>query len=166
MPDTTLLTARKTVSLHASNYKVLAILAAITLFGGWLRFSAVGFGLPDKYRPDEEYMVSRALGFQTDWNPHFAIYPAAQMYLEHEALWFYGTITGYRGHFRDAYASNEQSLAYRVTRSLSALMGTLTIPAIYLGASELGPIAGLSSAAIWSCATLPVQESKYATADA
>ncbi len=41
----------------------LAVLVALTLAGGILRFTAVDFGLPDKFRPDEEYLVSRAVGF-------------------------------------------------------------------------------------------------------
>src|SRR5580692_3273260 len=61
----------------------LYAVAALTLIAGWLRFTATSFGLPDHFRPDEEYMISCALGFERDWNPHFALYPAAQMYIQH-----------------------------------------------------------------------------------
>ncbi|HXR35132.1 MAG TPA: hypothetical protein VN754_04250, partial [Candidatus Binataceae bacterium] len=82
----------------------LMVLAALTLIAGWLRFTATSFGLPDRFRPDEEYMVSRALGFEGDWDPHFAIYPAAQMYVQHAALKYYAALAGQRQNFRAAYA--------------------------------------------------------------
>jgi len=145
----------------------LASLALLTLLGGWLRFSATSFGWPDHYRPDEEYMISRALGFEHDWNPDFALYPAAQMYVEHAALWAYGTLTGYRHDFRVAYGADSQALAYLVARRVSATMGTATIPVIYLAAAcGFGTPAGLSAAAIMTVVTLAVRESKYATTDA
>jgi hypothetical protein len=40
------------------------LLVAFTLLGGWLRFSAINFGLPDQFRPDEEKIVPRALDFE------------------------------------------------------------------------------------------------------
>jgi hypothetical protein len=141
-------------------------LAALTLIAGWLRFTATSFGLPDHVRPDEEYMISRALGFQQDWNPHFALYPAAQMYVQHGALWAYAVLMGHRDNFRDLYGPDEQALAYLIARRVSAAMGTLTVPIIYMaGAEAVGPIAGMSAAAIMTFATLPVRESKYATTD-
>lgn len=78
---------RQTQALRTSSRAArLVIVAALTLIAAWLRFTSIGFGLPDRFRPDEEYLVSRALGFKDDWNPHFAIYPAAQMYVAHAAL--------------------------------------------------------------------------------
>src|SRR5579871_6861129 len=115
----------------------LVTLAMLTLIGGWLRFQSIGFGLPDKFRPDEEYMVSRALGFDNDWNPHFALYPSAQMYVQHAALKYYAALFGYRGNFRTAYASDGQALAYLVARRVSAAFGTATVPAIYLAAAPI-----------------------------
>lgn len=141
-------------------------LALLTLVGGWLRFTATSFGWPDHYRPDEEYMISRALDFQNDWNPHFALYPAAQMYVQHAALWGYGALTGHRHDFRAAYGADAQALAYLVARRVSAAMGTATIPVIYLTAAYgFGIPAGLSAAAILAFATLAVRESKFATTD-
>lgn len=112
-------------------------------------------------------MISRALGFEHDWNPDFALYPAAQMYVQHAALWAYGTMAGDRHNFRAIYGADAQALAYLVARRVSAAMGTATIPVIYLVAAYgFGPPAGLSAAAIMAVATLPVRESKYATTDA
>ena len=145
----------------------LLILAALTLIAAWLRFSSTGFGLPDKFRPDEEYLLSRALGFENDWNPHFAIYPAAQMYVQHAALKYYAMLIGERQNFRAAYATDYQALAYLVARRVSAAFGTATVPAIYFAAAPVfGPPAALAASAIATFATLPVRESKYATTDA
>jgi hypothetical protein len=144
----------------------LAIVAALTLIAGGLRFSATSFGLPDKFRPDEEYMVSRALGFETDWNPHFALYPAAQMYVQHAALKYYAALLGYQN-FRAAYAPDAQALAYLVARRVSAAFGAATVPAIYFaGAPAFGPGAAVAAAGIVTFTTLAVRESKYATTDA
>ncbi len=145
----------------------LIVVAALTLITAWLRFTATSFGLPDRFRPDEEYMVSRALGFAGDWDPHFAIYPAAQIYVQHAALKYYAALAGQRQNFRTAYAPDSQALAYLVARRLSATFGTATVPAIYCaGAPMFGPAAALAAAAITAISTLPVRESKYATTDA
>jgi dolichyl-phosphate-mannose-protein mannosyltransferase len=145
----------------------LIALALLTLVAGWLRFTATSFGLPDRFRPDEEYMVSRALGFDKDWNPHFAVYPAAQMYVQHAALISYAHIIGTRTSFRDAYATDNQALAYLVARRVSAAFGTALVPAIYLaGAAAFGSGAALAAAAIVAVSTIIVRESKYATTDA
>jgi len=143
------------------------LLVCLTLIGGWLRFSSTSFGLPDKYRPDEEYMVSRALGFERDWNPHFAVYPAAHMYVQHAVLQGYASLVGYQRSFREVYASDHQSLAYLLARRTSAAFGTATIPATYLaGARAFGPTAGLAAATIVTFSTIHVRDSKYATTDA
>ena len=101
----------------------LAILLLLTVVGAWLRFTSTSFGLPDKYRPDEEYMVSRALGFERDWNPHFTVYPAAHMYVQHGVLRAYALAVGYQRNFREVYSTDQQSLAYLVARRTSAASG-------------------------------------------
>jgi hypothetical protein len=152
--------------MSAVNPRLIA-LALLTLVAGWLRFTATSFGLPDRFRPDEEYMVSRALGFDQDWNPHFAVYPAAQMYVQHAALNSYAHFIGKRTNFRDAYATDNQALAYLVARRVSAAFGTALVPAIYLaGAAAFGSGAALAAAAIVAVSTISVRESKYATTDA
>jgi hypothetical protein len=159
---------RQTQALRTSGRAArLVIVAALTLIAAWLRYTSIGFGLPDRFRPDEEYLVSRALGFKDDWNPHFAIYPAAQMYVAHGALKYYAELIGYRQDFRAAYASDSQALAFLVIRRVSAALGTATVSAIYFAAVPIfGPEAAVGAAAITTFSTLPVRESKYATTDA
>jgi hypothetical protein len=145
----------------------MAVLAALTLIAAWLRLTSTGFGLPDRFRPDEEYMVPRALGFENDWNPHFALYPSAQMYVQHAALKYYAALIGYPHDFRAAYAADSQTLAYLVARRTSSVFGAATVPAVYFAAVPLfGPGAAMAAAAIATFTTLAVRESKYATTDA
>lgn len=144
-----------------------AALLLLTLVGGVLRFTSTDFGLPDKFRPDEEYMLSRALGFERDWNPHFTVYPAAHMYVQHGVLRAYALLEGYKSSFREVYAQDRQALAYLVARRTSAAFGTATIPATYLASAQaFGPAAALAAATIVTFSTIHVRESKYATTDA
>ncbi len=142
----------------------LLVLAALTLLSGWLRFTAAGFGLPGKFRPDEEYVLSRALGASVDWNPHFAIYPAAHGYVLHGVLRTWAALTGRE--FATAYAADGQAEAWLVARRVSAALGTATVPAIYLAtAPAFGTTAGLVAAAIVATTPLHARDSKFATTD-
>jgi len=138
------------------------LLVGITLLAGWLRFSSINFGLPDQFRPDEEKIVPRALDFEEDWNPHLAIYPAAQTYLTHAVLRSYATLSGSGHDLHAAYNSNNQAQAYLIGRYIAAAMGTATIPVIYLaGATVSGPTTGIMSAAIMAVTFLHVRDSKF-----
>src|ERR1700687_3800633 len=110
----------------------IAILASLIVLGGWLRFAAIGFGLPDKFRPDEEVLVGKALDLGDDWNPHFndlTRYPAAQVYLLHAVLRSYATIARSGTNLPEVYAADSQARAYLIAREVSAAMGTATIAA-------------------------------------
>lgn len=144
----------------------VATLVLLTLVGGWLRFTAIDFGLPDKFRPDEEYLVSRAVGFRGSANPHFAVYPAAQMYLQHGVLRAVAWVEGHEGDFREAFRKDGFARAHLVGRRVSAGFGTATIPAMYWAVLPYGAPAALASAAVTTFATIHVRESKYSTTDA
>jgi hypothetical protein len=144
----------------------IAILAALIVLGGWLRFAAIGFGLPDRFRPDEEVLVVKALNLGKDWNPHFndlTRYPAAQVYLLHAVLSSYATVTGSGANLVDAYAADGQLRAYLLAREVSAAMGTATIPAVFWASvPAFGPTAALAAAAIVAVSGIHVRESKFA----
>ena len=145
----------------------LLVLLLLTVSGGWLRFQNLDFGLPGLYRPDEEYLVSRAVAFEQDLNPHFAVYPALQMYVQAAAL-----------HTRQWWESDPRTLSRKLAeegieaahlsgREVSAGLGTLTIPATYWAVTAAyGPVAALASSAAMAVNTIHVRESKYATTDA
>ncbi|MFP6664739.1 MAG: phospholipid carrier-dependent glycosyltransferase [Deltaproteobacteria bacterium] len=145
----------------------LVLLALLTLVAGWERCQNISFGLPDHFRPDEEYLVSRAVGFQEDFNPHFAVYPALQMYVQHAALRAGSWWRGETGDFRIYLRENNYAPAHLSGRAVSVGFGTLTVPALYWAAMPaFGPVAALTSAAALTFATIHVRESKYATTDA
>lgn len=111
-------------------------------------------------------MLNPALSFGTDWNPHFSIYPAAQMYVQHLALWGYARAHGQEGNFRFYYESSNYPTAHLVARGASAAFGTATIPAIYFAtAPVLGVPTGLAAAAIITFSSIHVLNSKFATTD-
>src|ERR1700726_1862862 len=100
------------------------ILAVITLIAGWLRFSAINFGLPDQLRPDEERLVPRALGVQQDKSyPNPAVYPDSQIFLVHGVLRLYATVTGAGQDLRLAYAQDNGARAFSIARIVTAAMG-------------------------------------------
>jgi hypothetical protein len=145
----------------------LAALLALTIVAGVLRFTALDFGLPDKFRPDEEYLTSRAVGFRNDFNPNFSIYPAGQMYVQHGVLRLVALIEGHQGDFREIFLPEGLSRAHLVGRQLSAAFGTATIPAMYWAVlPAYGAPAALASAGVMALATLHVRDSKFATSDA
>jgi len=142
----------------------VAILAALIMLGGWLRFAAIGFGLPDNFRPDEDVLVDRALGFDNDWNPRLvAGYPAAQLYLVHAVLRSYAMARGGGRDLRAVYSADSRARAYLIAREVSAAMGTATILAAYWAAElAFGPTAALASAAIVAVSSIHLRESKFA----
>jgi hypothetical protein len=155
---------RKVGSLPNIDKRVQFLLVmALTLIAAWLRFSSTGFGLPDQLRPDEEKLVPRALGFEEDWNPHLAIYPAAQTYLIHGALRSCALLTGASRNLQTAYGSDNGAQAFLIARRISAGMGTATVPVIYLAVAPVfGSAAALVSAAIVTVCYIHVRESKFA----
>jgi hypothetical protein len=143
-----------------------AILAFLIVLGGWLRFAAIDFGLPDKFRPDEELLITPSLDLGKDWKPHFpdiTPYPAAQVYLLHAVLRSYAMVTGSGTNLSEVNAANGHAPAYLIAREVSAAMGTATILAVYWSAElAFGPIAALCSAAIVAVSSIHVRESKFA----
>ena len=134
------------------------ILAVITLIAGWLRFSAINFGLPDQFRPDEEDLVPRAVGVQAKRNP---VYPEGQIYLVRGVLRSYATVTGQD--LRQAYARDHGAQAFSIARWVSAVMGTATVPIIYLAAAAIyGPVAAIVSSALLAVSFIHVRDSKFA----
>jgi hypothetical protein len=139
------------------------LVIALTVIAAWLRFSSTDFGLPDQFRPDEEKIVPRALDFEKDWNPHLAIYPAAQTYLVHGVLRSCATLTGAGPNLQTAYGSDNGARAFLIARRISAAMGTATVPVIYLAVAPIfGPAAALVSTAIVAVSCIHARESKFA----
>jgi hypothetical protein len=142
----------------------VALMLCLTLAAGWLRFASIDFGLPDNFRPDEEYIVEKAFGFGPNWDPYFASYPAGLMYVQAFAFRAYGAAHGHWSDFRAAFA--DKSRAYLIGREITAAFGTATVVAVYVAAAPVfGSVAAVSAAAIVGFSTLDVRESKFAKTD-
>ncbi len=123
----------------------------------------MGFGLPDHFRPDEEFLVPVAIDLEKDWNPHWSICPPAQTYLVHAALRVYARMTGAGENLHDVYAPNNEAQAYSIARRITAAMGTATVPIIYLAAAPVfGQVGALAASAIVAVSYIHVRDSKFA----
>ena len=142
------------------------ILLLVTVIAGWLRFTATSFGLPDKFRPDEQYLTGAAFGLDPTWNPHFAIYPAGQMYLDRLVFLLHARLRGNPPDFWSALTVDSGAPAYLFGRRISAAFGTATIPAVYFAAVPFGAEAALAASTLMAASTLHMRESKYWTTDA
>jgi len=105
---------------------------ALTLLAGSLRFWQISWGLPERVglHPDEtEHVMNHALAITlADPDPHFLNYPSFLIYLialANGALTRLGIVT-------------EPWQSYLVARSIVATFGTLTAPAAFWLALELG----------------------------
>ena len=147
------------------------LVVAITIAGAVLRFAAVDFGLPDRCRPDEQFIVEKAavLGGTHGFNPRFAMYPAAQTYLDWALGRLAQAIRGERWTLEDPEGRRRWYLTGRLA---SAVMGTLTIPLTAAVAANAagwpahpGGLAAVLGAGLLAGTFLHVRDSHFATTD-
>ncbi|MBN2370406.1 MAG: glycosyltransferase family 39 protein [Vicinamibacteria bacterium] len=155
-------------SFASDNAPLLAILGIAAV----LRFWGLAFGYPGKYRPDEEYLVSRALTFHSgDLNPHFFIYPTLYMYvlaavfgfvrLSGEWLGAFGS-----GGFMDFLGRHHFAPLYVIARATTATSGVIGVWAVFrLGRVAYGKTVGLLAAGVLAVNFSHVRESHFATTD-
>lgn len=158
---------RRRIAPHP--YRLLFALLGIAAI---LRFYGIEFGLPGKYRPDEEFLVSRGLGIlHGELNPHFFQYPSLYMYLLAvvygawraigESLGSFGA-AGFQA-FLDATGG---APAHLVARQTTALLGVAGVAATYrLGREVAGSRAGVLAALLLAFNYSHVRESHFATTD-
>ncbi len=148
-------------------------LLLVILTGAVLRFWSIGFGLPQRYRPDEEILVEHALGFHSgDLNPHFFLYPTFYIYVLSGVYWIYARVGTALGSFGRAgfhlylehtwYAS-----LYLIGRCTTALLGVATLYTTFrLGVLAFGVTEGLLAAGFLAVNFLHVRDSHFLTTDA
>ncbi|RMG40740.1 MAG: phospholipid carrier-dependent glycosyltransferase [Candidatus Dadabacteria bacterium] len=153
--------------------EALVLLALIVVLAAVLRFWGISFGLPGRYRPDEEYIVSRAISVYTgQLNPKFFIYPSLYMYISAAFFWLIrlgGELFGFwqGAVFTAALTANGAAAAHLLIRMLSATAGVLTVPLTYLlGMRYFDRQTGLLASFLLSCSFLHIRDSHYATTDA
>lgn len=149
------------------------VLIALVAFG--LRVYAVGWGLPYTPHPDEPVIVNAVLGMlrRGDWNPRYFGYPSLYFYalrLVLAAHLRYGLGTGLYRSIADLPLTTDIYVTtpgfYVWGRTLTALLGTLTLVPLYLiGRRWWGVGVGLVAAALLAFMPFHMRNSQYITVD-
>lgn len=142
---------------------------AILILAFILRVSGLTWGLPNaehwySYHPDERQIAVAVSNVATDWNPHFFNYPSLFIYLTYFA-YLIGNTLG----FSTAANGTPWPALHDVLlsgRIVCALLGALTIPAVYLIGRRLSSEkTALFAAFLMAVAPGHVQHSHFATVD-
>ena len=144
-----------------------------TVLGAILRFWSLDFGLPSHFRPDEDMVVLPSLGMVGgNLDPHDYTYPTLYKYIlaliyrvcmmlglgaqGYESAWQYAAY----GFFVDG------SFFFLVARGVSAVLGVLTVVAIYrVGELAYNRFVGCASAWLLSVSVLHVRDSHFGVTD-
>ena len=147
----------------------IAVLVAAALA---LRTSALGFGLPAVYNPDEIAIMSRALAFaKGDLNPHNFLYPTFFFYALFAWIGGYFVLARITGNVASLSAFQERffidpSGIYLAGRALGAVSGALcTGVTAVIGRTLFDRPTGLVAAALLAVAPLAVIDSHYVKHD-
>jgi Dolichyl-phosphate-mannose-protein mannosyltransferase len=147
---------------------VVAIAAAALA----LRVTALDFGLPAVYNPDEISILSRALAFaKGDPNPHNFLYPTFFFYALFAWLGAYFALARITGAVTSLNAFQQRffidpSGVYLAGRALGAVCGAVTtgVTAV-LGRTLFDAPTGLAAAALLAVSPLAVQDAHYVKHD-
>jgi hypothetical protein len=150
----------------------LAAVLGVMALGAVLRFTAIDYGLPAIYNPDETAIMNRALALSSGGlNPRNFVYPSFYFYalFAWEGLFFLaGWITGA---FRSIAEFERQffldpSNVFLAGRVLSALLGVATIGLVArIGVRFGSPATGLVAALLLAVAPVAVQDAHYVKHD-
>ena len=151
----------------------VVVLAGITLLALLLRMLGLGFGLPyAESRPDELLIITPALKYGTgDLNPHSFYYPSLFSYLLFGLYGVYAVILKISGQilsFAEILGrfADDPSPFFFLSRSVSACLGVLTIPGLYLLARQcFSRFASLIAAFFMAVAYLHVRDSHFGVTD-
>lgn len=147
-------------------------MAGVCLAGAALRFWAIDYGLPGLYHPDETPILNRALTFaKGDPNPHNFLYPTLHLYalfvwqgLFFLAGWAVGVFDSVRTFQAQFFV--DPSYHFVAGRALTAVLGTLTIVAVFRIGRRLHSVgAGLAAAVFLAVAPFAVRDAHYVKLD-
>jgi hypothetical protein len=147
-------------------------LGAILICATLLRCAGAGFGLPGRYRPDEEYLLFMALGFhEGDLNPHLFIYPTLYPYGLSLAFGVFRLVGESLGAFGPAgflpwLPENGYAVLHLVGRLTTGACGVVGVWAVWrLGRVLLGRRGGMIAAAVLAFNFVSVRDSHFMTTD-
>ena len=150
----------------------LALLMALLALAEWLRASALGFGLPAVYNPDEVAIMARALGFaKGDLNPHNFLYPTFYFYVLFAWVGGWFAISWMTGAVKSLAAFQtlfflDPSGIYLAGRTLGVVCGVATVWLTWtLGARLHGWRAGACAALFLAVAPTAVRDAHYVKHD-
>jgi 4-amino-4-deoxy-L-arabinose transferase-like glycosyltransferase len=147
-----------------------AALMAVLAAGLALRLWGIGFGLPERYHPDEAKYVWVGLRYLSgDLNPHYFLNPPLWSYVLGAlfAVQFAaGSLLGLYGGLAELAFPSDPSGFFLLGRVASAVVGTATVWVLYrVGAELFSPRTGLLAALLLAVAFLHVRDSHYAVND-
>jgi len=152
------------VSSRAAGWALVAVCALALM----LRVFALNYGLPDVHNPDELPILNRALAFaKGDLDPKNFLYPTLYFYLLFlwEGAFFvagrlvglYGSVAAFEREF-----FVDPSHVVLAGRALTALLGVMTVAAVYQFGSRLYDRAtGLGAACFLAVAPFAVRDAHY-----
>lgn len=143
--------------MRSTRWRVYAALACITLTAAALRFWGLRFGLPQLTRPDEEAIVTVAgRVLRGNFNPGFFDYPTGFMYL----------VAAAERLLLGGLADPDDLRPFLIARVLSATLGTLSVPLLFIIVRRLySTRAALIAAGLLAVAFLHVRDSHFGVTD-
>jgi hypothetical protein len=173
------LSARPSFSLQPSAFSLRrlygVLLVGTIVLAFWLRFAAIGWGLPYTDHPDEPAAVNRVLGMlrRDDWNPRFFGKPSLHYYILRLTLAAqiqYGIATGQYRSIDDLPRTTDQYLTepdlFVWGRFPTVLLGVASVALLFwVGRRWWGVGVGLVSAALLAVLPFHVRHSQYITPD-
>ena len=150
----------------------IAVAFALFLLAALPRFIGLTWALPNathwfSYHPDERQIVEAVANlnlFGGNWNPHFFNYPSLYIYF----VWLDYWLNGIMGVTTPAVGDAPWPVVHDIVfcgRFISALLGALTIPVLYLWLRPLHKNGAILAAILCAFAPGLVQHSHFATVD-
>ncbi len=144
------------------------LLALVVLLAAGLRFYGFWWGYPYSFHGDESFVFTMTIRLdehfrQTgSWNPRVSTYGSLPFYVLWITWRLANTLVGLLGH---PFGIDTVPIML-VGRLISATLGTLTVPALYLLGRRLwSPTVGLLGAAFLAVAVSPLRESHFYAVD-
>jgi len=148
--------------------RALALLAAITVVGGWMRFYNLTWSGPYyHFHIDEHFVFAPADLMRRSLHdaamaPKFFMYSPLPMYALNILRGIYEALN----HALDLRIPADEIVYSRLGRGISAALGTMTIPVVYaIAARVAGRAAGVWSAAFFACSVVVIREAHFFSVD-